>query len=37
MVAGYIERTGFEGIAPLPAEVRSTVANARKLPKIVEY
>ena len=37
MVAEYVQRTGFEGIAPLPAEVRSTVANARKLPKVVEY
>jgi len=37
MVAEYVQRTGFEGIAPLPAEARSTVANARKLPKVVEY
>jgi len=37
MVAEYVQRTGFEGLAPLPAEVRSTVANARKLPQVVEY
>jgi hypothetical protein len=37
MVAEFVERTGFEGIAPLPAEARFTVAQARSLPKIVEY
>ena len=37
MVTAYVERTGFEGIAPLPKEVSSTVANARKLPKLVEW
>lgn len=35
MVTRYVERTGFSGTAPLPKEVSSTVANARKLPKIV--
>ena len=30
-------RTHFDGIAPLPKEVQSTIATARKLPKIVEY
>ncbi len=37
MLADFIERTGFDGIAPLPKEVASTVATARLLPKIVEY
>ena len=37
MVAEFVERTGFEGIAPLPAEARFTIAQARRLPKIVEY
>lgn len=37
MVTKFVERTGFEGIPPLPKEVSSTIANARKLPKIVEY
>lgn len=37
MVTRYVERTGFEGIPPLPKEVSSTIANARKLPKAVEY
>jgi Domain of unknown function (DUF4332) len=36
MVTEYVERTGFEGIPPLPKEVSSTIANARKLPKMVE-
>ena len=34
--ADFVQRTGFEGIAPLPAEVRFTVAYAIKLPRIVE-
>jgi hypothetical protein len=36
MLAEYVQRTGFDGIAPLPKEVSSTVANARKLPKAIE-
>jgi hypothetical protein len=36
MVTEYVERTGFEGIPPLPKEVSSTVANAQKLPRLVE-
>jgi hypothetical protein len=36
-LASFVERTGFGGIAPLPKEVRSTVAAARALPRIVEY
>lgn len=37
MVTKYIEQTGFAGIPPLPKEVSSTVANAQKLPKVVDY
>jgi len=37
MMAGFVERTGFEGIAPLPKEVGSTIANARELPAIVVW
>ena len=37
MAAEFVRRTGFEGIAPLPAEVHFTINPARKLPKIVEY
>ncbi len=36
LTAGFVERTGFAGIPPLPKEVRSTIATARTLPKIVE-
>ncbi len=36
MVTEFVERTGFDGIPPLPKEVSSTVANARKLHAIVE-
>jgi hypothetical protein len=37
MVTRYVEQTGFDGIPPLPKEVSSTIANAGKLPKVVEY
>jgi hypothetical protein len=37
MVTEYVERTGFDGIPPLPKEVSSTIENARRLPKVVEY
>jgi predicted flap endonuclease-1-like 5' DNA nuclease len=37
MLIGFVEKTGFEGIAPLPKEAKSTVAEAKKLPRIVEY
>jgi hypothetical protein len=33
----FVERTGFEGTAPLPKEVSSTIANAIKLPKVVAW
>jgi hypothetical protein len=33
----FVDRTGFEGIAPLPKEVRCTVEEAKRLPTIVEY
>ncbi len=36
MVTEYCERTGFAGMPPLPKEVSSTVANARKLPQIMK-
>jgi predicted flap endonuclease-1-like 5' DNA nuclease len=34
---GFVERTGFDGIAPLPKEAKFTVAEAKRLPKIVAY
>jgi hypothetical protein len=37
MLAEWVERTGFEGIAPLPKEAEFSVEKARNLPKIVEY
>lgn len=37
MVTEYMVRTGFDGTPPLPKEVSSTIANARKLPKTIEY
>lgn len=33
----FVERTGFDGIAPLPKEAEFTVKEAKRLPKIVEY
>jgi hypothetical protein len=37
MLIEFVERTGFDGIAPLPKEVKYAVDTARKLPKIIEY
>jgi predicted flap endonuclease-1-like 5' DNA nuclease len=37
MMAEYVERSGFNGIAPLPREVGSTIATARRLSKVVQY
>ena len=37
MLVEFVNRTGFDGIAPLPKEVRNLVADARSLPKIVQY
>ena len=37
MFLEFIEKSGFEGIAPLPKEVLNAVESAKKLPKIVEY
>jgi hypothetical protein len=31
MLVEFVERTGFEGIPPLPKEVRSTIENARRM------
>jgi Domain of unknown function (DUF4332) len=33
----FVERTGFEGIAPLPKELRNAISKARQLPKVVQY
>lgn len=37
MLIKFVERTGFDGIAPLPKEAEFTVEKAKKFPKIVEY
>jgi site-specific recombinase XerD len=37
MLIDFVEKTRFQGIPPLPKEAESTVAAAKKLPKIVEY
>ena len=33
----FVERTGFDGIAPLPKEAASAVATAKRLPAVVTY
>jgi hypothetical protein len=37
MLIDFVERTGFDGIAPLPKEAQSAVAKAKTLRKIVKY
>jgi len=37
MLIEFVERTGFDGIAPLPKEIQFTVMTANKLPKIIQY
>jgi hypothetical protein len=37
MLVEFVERTGFDGIAPLPREAESTVAAAKRLPSVVKY
>jgi hypothetical protein len=37
MLVEWVENAGFDGIAPLPKEVQHLVADAQRLPKIVEY
>ena len=37
MLVEFVERTGFDGVAPLPKEAEFSVEKAKKLPKIVEY
>ena len=36
IVTDFAQRTGFDGVPPLPKEVSSTIANARRLPRIVK-
>jgi hypothetical protein len=37
MLIDYVEKTGFDGIAPLPKEAANSVKTARNLPKRVEF
>jgi ribosomal protein L30/L7E len=37
MLVKFVKQTGFDGIAPLPKELRNAVATAQSLLKIVEY
>ncbi len=37
LTSDFVQRTGFNGIAPLPKEVESTIAEARRLPRIVIF
>ena len=37
LTSRFLEASGFDGIPPLPKEVSSTIANARKLPKLVDW
>jgi len=37
MLIEFVERTGFDGIAPLPKELRSAITKARHLPEAVQY
>jgi predicted flap endonuclease-1-like 5' DNA nuclease len=37
MLIEFVERTGFDGIAPLPKEIQFTVMTASKLPRIIQY
>ena len=37
MLISYVERTGFDGIAPLPKELKNAVETARRIERIVNY
>ena len=37
MLVEWVERTGFDGIAPLPKELRNLVRTARSIDTVVEY
>jgi len=37
MLLEFVERTGFDGIAPLPKELQNTIKSAQQLPKVVQY
>jgi len=37
MLIEFVKRTGFDGIPPLPKELRTAIEKAKKLPKVVQY
>ena len=37
MLVKFVEATNFDGIAPLPKELRNAIAKAHKLPRIISY
>jgi hypothetical protein len=37
MTLDFVERTGFDGIAPLLGELQFSVAKAKELPKLIKY
>jgi hypothetical protein len=37
LTADFVRQAEFDGIPPLPKEVSSTIENAKKLPKVVEW
>lgn len=37
MLVDFVERSGFDGIAPLLKEIGNAVAKAQELPQVVEY
>ncbi|MFX1565386.1 MAG: DUF4332 domain-containing protein [Promethearchaeota archaeon] len=37
MLVEFVEKTGFDGIAPLPKEAANSVKVARELPKLIEF
>jgi predicted RecB family nuclease len=37
MLVKFVEKSKFDGIAPLPKEARNTVEMAKRMPRIVEY
>jgi hypothetical protein len=37
MLVDFVQKTGFDGIAPLPKEAEFTIKEAKRLPRIIEY
>lgn len=37
MLVEFVARTGFDGIAPLPKELRNAITKAHQLPEVVQY